>query len=558
MHVPSPPVAAPPQWPTKGAFVLVAVGASLGSFFRLPWVAYHYGGADLLYPYLICVLLLAAPTLLLELALGQIYQGGLLQAIQKVHPWFRGLGYYVLLLALVVSAYTVAWSSWAVFYLTDSWPSQLPLEVRLAYFPGLVPEGQTNPAMESYNWWLLVAMAVQWASVCVSLCWGVHMLPYVAYVAVPLVGCILGGLVVWAFFVDGALSGVAYLFVPHPQRWNSPQLWMAAMVQSLLSLGLGTGVMPALGARNYKSRDVWKWSLVVALGCAAGSVLAAVLAFALLGSAGQLQDPPPTTPPNLALALSALLQLFAGLPSIATACLRPFVYLPVYSLGIIAAWAPALSLMQVVAVHFPNVPDTMASVMVCLAGLLFSVPFALGAGYRLLQAMTYYVPNFCVTAVVLLECVAVGYFGDSTSLRQRVRERGHDGWRRARDYASVGCYYSVGVMQQRLNEMSKTHVSRPLWCTLIKYVVPCAVLVLPVTEAAYRIVGHPGLLLGQQAVLSPAMAGWLLLLLLPLTLTLAVFLLPRGPVEEDGLWNRAADLDSPAATPFELGGPNGL
>lgn len=37
----------------------------------------YYGGADLLYPYLICVLLLAAPTLLLELALGQIYQGGL-------------------------------------------------------------------------------------------------------------------------------------------------------------------------------------------------------------------------------------------------------------------------------------------------------------------------------------------------------------------------------------------------------------------------------------------------------------------------------------------------
>lgn len=62
-----------------------------------------------------------------------------------------------------------------------------------------------------------------------------------------------------------------------------------AMVQSLLSLGLGTGVMPALGARNHKSRDVWKWSLVVALGCAAGSVLAAVLAFALLGSAGQLR-----------------------------------------------------------------------------------------------------------------------------------------------------------------------------------------------------------------------------------------------------------------------------
>lgn len=52
-------------------------------------------------------------------------------------------------------------------------PTQCP-RTRPQAFVGILGAGALPP---SYNWWLLVAMAVQWASVCVSLCWGVHMLP---------------------------------------------------------------------------------------------------------------------------------------------------------------------------------------------------------------------------------------------------------------------------------------------------------------------------------------------------------------------------------------------
>ena len=72
------------HWHSNGAFVCAALGAGFGSFFRLPIVIQHYGAANFLYPYLLCMLVVGIPVLILEVALGQIYHKGCLHTLDKV------------------------------------------------------------------------------------------------------------------------------------------------------------------------------------------------------------------------------------------------------------------------------------------------------------------------------------------------------------------------------------------------------------------------------------------------------------------------------------------
>lgn len=550
----TPAVTTPAQWPTKGAFVLVALSVGFTGLFRIPIVAYYWGGADFLYPFLACTLLFAIPAFILELALGQVFQATLVQAIQKVHPWFRGLGYYAVLLALTLSACYGLFSSWALFFLTEQTQTQLPYEIRQTYFRSLVDPAETGPRYGAFSGWLLLAFTVQWVGVYVSLWRSVHWLSYAAYVVVPLGFTVILAMTVWSLFLSDASTGLERIFVPHPQLWPTWDLWLTALAQSFLSLGLGTGVVPALGSRNHKSRDVLKWSLVIALGSACFSVTIAVLAFALLGNR-QLSDV--TEPPNLAIMSDLVFHLFDGLPDVAMVAGRFVVLLTLYFSGSVITWAYALSVTQVVGFHWPNLPDSLVAAGVCIAGLAVSVPFTFGIGYGLLESLNYFIPTFCITTVVAVECVAVGCFFDPTSLRQKVRERAHHGWQRLLDYVTFGCYYSITIMQVRINMMQKSRLSRPIWCTFVKYFVPIVSCVLVVTEVVARLSGQDGLLLPVGPQWPFALVGWLLWLTLPVLLGLFLLARPQE-VEELGLWNQRTDMDTPEEAEFELALPNGL
>ena len=84
MNVAAASISTIPHWHSKGAFVLTAAGSCFGSFFRVPIVAYRYGGANFLYPYLLCTVFLGLAVLILELAMGQVFQVGTVQALDKV------------------------------------------------------------------------------------------------------------------------------------------------------------------------------------------------------------------------------------------------------------------------------------------------------------------------------------------------------------------------------------------------------------------------------------------------------------------------------------------
>lgn len=65
------------QWSSRSAYVLASMGGAVGfgNMLRYPSQVFNNNGLQWFIPYLLAITLLAIPTLILEVALGQAYRG---------------------------------------------------------------------------------------------------------------------------------------------------------------------------------------------------------------------------------------------------------------------------------------------------------------------------------------------------------------------------------------------------------------------------------------------------------------------------------------------------
>eukprot|EP00494_Astrolonche_serrata_P013170 UN13285 len=99
-------------------FVMAAVGSAvgLGNVWRFPYLVAKYGGGAFLIPYTICLVMIGMPILLMELALGQKFQGGDVEAFGKLNPRLRGIGLASIWGAGIIISYYAMVIGWAVIY----------------------------------------------------------------------------------------------------------------------------------------------------------------------------------------------------------------------------------------------------------------------------------------------------------------------------------------------------------------------------------------------------------------------------------------------------------
>ena len=63
-------------WSSRKVFVLASIGSAIGfgNVWRFPYYVHMYGGGTFLVPYFFALFALGIPSLILEMALGQLYQ----------------------------------------------------------------------------------------------------------------------------------------------------------------------------------------------------------------------------------------------------------------------------------------------------------------------------------------------------------------------------------------------------------------------------------------------------------------------------------------------------
>ena len=254
------PIAEKAQWSSRFAFIMAAVGSSvgLGNLWRFSAELGTNGGAAFLVIYIACIVFVGVPVLMSEYMIGRAGQANsavgsmndLAERSNVSKLWSSGAWFGMAASFLIVSFYCVV-AAWVLKYLVkflgNSFTGQSPDQIAGQFSTML-----GNP-MGVLPYFLLFAVLTAWL---VSR--GVNKgIEAAARLLMPLFFLLLIGLSLYSI-VSGLPSGgtakaVSFMFTPDFSK-ITPQVAVSALGQACFSIGIGNAIMITYG--SYLPRTV--------------------------------------------------------------------------------------------------------------------------------------------------------------------------------------------------------------------------------------------------------------------------------------------------------------
>ncbi|KAF1807897.1 SNF-domain-containing protein [Eremomyces bilateralis CBS 781.70] len=286
------------QWPSRAAFLLAAMGgcAGQGNLLRYPSVVYNNYGLQWFIPYLMAVFLIAIPTLILEISIGQAYRGGTVIAFNNINRRLKGVGMGPVFVSFIVVQYFTVNLAWIMNYFRHSFTSPLPWEGRIEEFywndiihnvdpvenGSFLKYPSTKVLGETVGWSMFI-----WFLIWVSIFRGVGLTGRVVYftMGLPIVTTII--FVGRALSLENAAAGVRLLWA----TWRSDQLasgtvWQTAVGQVFFSTGIGFGYFTSYASYNAKHSNAVMDAVLI---CGSNVLFENFAAFAVFGVVGYLR-----------------------------------------------------------------------------------------------------------------------------------------------------------------------------------------------------------------------------------------------------------------------------
>ena len=235
-------------------FLLVSAGCAIGigNVWRFPFVAGQNGGGIFVLFYLIFLLIMGAPVLTMELAVGRASRLSALRAYEKLerkgsrwhlHGWVALLGNYILMM------YYTTVSGWMLSYFVRFLCGSFTPGMSSEKISGVFGSMLGSPVEMTLFMSIIVVAGFLVCSR--SLQKGLEKVSRVMMSA--LLGLILI-LVVHSFFLPGALEGIRFYLVPDFSSMEKiGSVITAAMNQAFFTLSLGIAAMEIFG--SYMSKD---------------------------------------------------------------------------------------------------------------------------------------------------------------------------------------------------------------------------------------------------------------------------------------------------------------
>ena len=240
------------RWPDRGGFIIAVVGVSLGmGVVRQVPVAVN--GVQLL-AWLVALATLVIPALVLELAIGVIFQGALSESLRKSDKRLEVIGWLsagVAFLALVAAGAVVGELGVSAYESLIALIGDQPL-------PWAVQPGSSAPPRHTMGS-VLVAISAVMAFIDLRLWRGAPSIARTARVSLPAGLAALMLLITALSARPGAIDGVARWLAPGTDGWAgllSLGCWGQAYTYALSTWMLGLGVYAAFGSYLNRSSDV--------------------------------------------------------------------------------------------------------------------------------------------------------------------------------------------------------------------------------------------------------------------------------------------------------------
>lgn len=279
---------------SRNVFILSAIGSAvgLGNIWRFPYVAYEGGGGAFLIPYLCALLTAGIPLLFLDYAIGHRFRGSAPLAFRRMHRAAEPLGWWQVLICVVIAVYYAVIIAWAAMYTWFS--AQLtwgPGNENDFFFTDFLQMGDAAGGISlEFVPQVGIPLLVVWVVTIVIMGLGVKRgIGAANMILMPLLTLMFAVLVVQSLFLPGAMDGLNAFFTPNWEALADPAVWASAYGHIFFSLSVAFGIMVTYSSYLKRKTDLTGSGLVVAFANSGFEILAGIGVFAALGFMAQAQ-----------------------------------------------------------------------------------------------------------------------------------------------------------------------------------------------------------------------------------------------------------------------------
>ncbi|MGW0733251.1 sodium-dependent transporter [Streptomyces sp. NPDC002851] len=409
------------QWGTRAGFLMAAIGSAigLGNIWRFPAVAYENGGGAFLLPYLIALLTAGLPLLIMEYSIGRRFRSSPPAAFRRLARPAEAIGWWQVIISLVIATYYAVILSWAVRYVGFSVGQQWgdkPDEFLLNDFLQVADAPGGIQSYVSGVFWPLLAI---WVVTLIILAFGVRRgIEAANKIFIPLLIVFFGVLVVRALTLEGASVGLDAFFAPDWGALEDGRVWVAAYGQIFFSLSVGFGIMVTYASYLRRRSDLSGSALVAGFANSSFELLAGIGVFATLGfmavqTGGQIGD----VEGGLGLAFIAFPTIISQMPA------GGFFGVLFFGSLVIAGLSSLISIVQVIVSAVQDRTGLSRTVSVFGVGgavaVLSLALYPTDGGLYLLDSADHFINQYGIALAALVSVVTVAWLLRKLGVLQR-------------------------------------------------------------------------------------------------------------------------------------------
>ncbi|QAS53835.1 sodium-dependent transporter [Halobacillus litoralis] len=401
------------QWGTRAGFILAAVGSAigLGNIWRFPAVAYENGGGAFFIPYLFALLTAGIPLLVMEFTIGHKYRGSAPLSFFRMNKKAEWLGWWAVLVSFVISTYyavIIGWAiSYSIFAFNLSWGDDTEGFLFNEYLQLSVDPGQTGSLVPG----VLIPLLIVWVITLGVLFKGVKKgIEAANKIFIPTLVVLFLIIVIRAITLPGAAEGLQTFFAPNFDAITNSSVWVAAYGQIFFSLSIAFAIMITYSSYLPKKSDITNNAFIAGFSNSGFELLAGIGVFGALGFMASQNNVPvdEVVSGGVGLAFVVFPQIINEFPAL-NGLFGFLFFLSLVLAGLsslisisetyVAALSEKLGLSRKAAVGFGG----------GLAAII-SLLFATQGGLFFLDAADYFINQFGVAFVGLVEVVVIAWF----------------------------------------------------------------------------------------------------------------------------------------------------
>lgn len=399
------------MWSSRFTFILAAVGSAvgLGNAWRFPGLAAKHGGGTFLLVYLLAMLVMGIPLLMMEVSIARKFRKGAIESMRGIKKRFEPIGWAATSNAFVIVCYYSVVFAWVILMFFNSWQfagmtgnseAASNLFFELTQTTGVI-EGTSIPGE------VLLCLLIAWGLIFYCIRNGANSVGKVVKFTVFAPVVLLLIMALKGVTMDGAMQGVAMLFIPDFSALSDASLWVDAVGQVFYSLSIMMAIMFAYGSYLPDDANIPVDCMIIAFSDMAVSVLSGIVMFSTMGGTGMLDK---ITDSGISTAFMVYPQAIVNLTDIGwvNAIFGAIFYLMLITLAIDSAFSIVEGISASVSDKFHLSPKKVTIAICSICGVI-SILFVTQSGLAWLDIVDNWTNQINLIVIGVLECVAIGW-----------------------------------------------------------------------------------------------------------------------------------------------------